>query len=61
MDTVLVEGEGNHDDSGLSVGTDGQGKKYRTILYVDLEEFDIGSCIDVLLVMFLLPRNCTVL
>lgn len=42
MDTVLVEGEGNKDQSGLTVGQDHEGKKYRTVLYVDLETFDIG-------------------
>ena len=43
MDTVLVEGEGNVDGTGLSVGEDGEGKKYRTVVYVDLEQFDIGK------------------
>lgn len=43
MDTVLVNGEGNLDGSGLSVGEDEQGKKYRTVVYVDLENFDISE------------------
>lgn len=43
MDTVVADGEGNLDGSGLSVGQDSQGRRYRTVLYVDLEGFDVGT------------------
>ena len=43
MDTVLVEGVGNLDGTGLSVGEDQLGKKYRSVLYVDLEKFNFGE------------------
>ena len=47
MDTVLVEGGGNLDGTGLSVGEDQLGKKYRSVLYVDLEQFNFGKCVFV--------------
>lgn len=46
MDTVLVEGEGNLDGTGLSVGEDQLGKKYRTVLHVDLDQFNYGELLS---------------